>query len=222
MLSCSKALILILILALFTLSACGPDQGVLPPDPDGDDSGEDLEPSGPQETELAEEGQATVHYHYLMDHPDVEYKIEPVIPLTIDQGTTPGSFEVTGIGEIRVQMRMAAGAGGYRCNFHCDVILRFVAEGEIQLDENTGNCIIPMSFRFTPQADEWILEHDCPEEAEAVVDCATLSQVMADPSVYTFTNNKRDVILPSESGVTLRAEIKDVIMPRGTEGICNW
>ena len=66
------------------------------------------------------------------------------------------------------------------------------------------------------------LETECREEIRAVIDCAGLSIVMADPSVYTFTKNKRDVILPSESGVTLRAEIKDVIMPRGTEGICNW
>ena len=157
-----------------------------------------------------------------MKHPDVEFKIEPVLPLVIDPGSTPGSFEVTGIGETQVTMRMAAGAGGYRCNIHCNVILRFEAVGEIQLDENTGNCIIPMSFRFTPQADEWILETDCPEELRAVIDCAALSIVMADPSVYTFTKNKRDVILPSESGVTLRAEIKDVRMPGAVEGICDW
>ncbi len=222
MLNRSNALILILILALITLSACGPDQGVLAPDPDGDDSGEDLEPSGPQETDLAEEGEATVYYHYLMKHPDVEFKIEPVIPLSIVSGNTPGSFEVTGIGGMSVHLRMAAGNTEMRCNVQCDVILRFEAVGEIQLDENTGNCIIPMSFQFTPQADEWILEHDCPVEMGAVLDCAALSVVMADPSVYTFTKNKRDVILPSESEVTLRAEIKNVIMPRGTEGICNW
>lgn len=222
MLNRSNAYIFILILTLITLSACGPDLGVLPPDPDGDDSGEDVEVSGPQETDLAEEGTASVHYHYLMKHPDVEFKIEPVLPLVIDPGSTPGSFDVTGTGETRVQMRMAGGAGGYRCNIHCDVILRFEAVGEIQLDENTGNCIIPMSFHFQPQADEWILETDCPEEAKAVIDCAALSVVMADPSVYIFTKNKRDVTLPSEAGVTLRAEIKNVIMPPGVEGICNW
>lgn len=214
--------ILGLMVLLLLLSACGPDLGVLPPDPDGDDSGEDVEVSGPQETDMAEEGTASVHYHYLMKDPDVEFKIEPVLPLVIVPGSTPGSFDVTGTGEIRVQLRVAAGADGYRCNNYCDVILRFEAVGEIQLDENTGNCIIPMSFRFTPQADEWILETECREEIRAVIDCAGLSVVMADPSVYTFTKNKRDVILPSESGVTLRAEIKDVIMPRGTEGICNW
>jgi len=224
MLNRSKALILILILALITLSACGPDLGVLPPDPDGDDSGDDGgdDWEGPAATERAEGGTATVHYHYLMKHPDVEYKIEPVISVMMYEGTTPGSFDVTGIGQTEVNMRMAGGAGGYRCNVHCNVILRFEAVGEIQLDENTGNCIIPMSFRFTPQADEWILETDCPEEARAVINCATLSQVMADPSVYTFTKNNRDVTLPSESEVTLRAEIKDVIMPRGLEGICKW
>jgi hypothetical protein len=221
MFSRSKAHILILILALITLSACGPDLGVLPPDPDGDDSGEDVEVSGPQVTDIVEDGTASVHYHYLMNDPDLEFKIEPVLPLDIDQGDTPGRFDVTGIGETRVQMRMAADGGGYRCNVHCDVILRFTAVGEIQLDDS-GACIIPMSFQFQPQADEWILETDCPEELAAVIDCAAFSMVMADPSVYTFTNSKRDVILPSESGVTLRAEIKNVIMPRDTEGICNW
>ena len=189
-----KAHVLIIILALITLSACDP--------------------------ELPEEGSATVHYHYLMDDPDLEFKIEPVLPLDITQGDAPGSFDVTGIGQTRVQMRIAAN-GANRCNVHCDVILRFAAVGEIQLD-SSGACIIPMSFQFTPQADEWILETDCREELAAVIDCAEWSMVMADPSVYTFTNSDRDPILPSDPEVTLRAEIKDVIMPRGTEGICNW
>ena len=80
-----------LILALFILSACGPDQGVLPPDPDGDDSGEDIEISGPQKTESAEEGSASVHYHYEMNLPDLEYKIAPVIPLVIASGAGANS-----------------------------------------------------------------------------------------------------------------------------------
>ncbi|MGB2963685.1 MAG: hypothetical protein WBB69_06830 [Anaerolineales bacterium] len=214
-----RLLILGLMILLLLLSACSPDVGVLPSAPDGDDSGEDVEMSGPQETESAEEGTASVHYHYLVNLPDLEFKIEPVIPLDITQAA-PGSFEVTGIGQTQVQLRMVT--SGSPCNVNCDVILKFEAVGEIQLDENTGNCIIPMSFSFLPQADEWILDTDCPDPAQEILDCATLSLQMADPSVYTFTKNKRDVTLPSESTVTLRAEIKDVIMPRGTEGICNW
>lgn len=221
MLNRSNAQILILILALITLSACGPDVGVFPPDPDGEDSGEDVEMTGPQKTESAEDGSASVHYHYEMKLPDLKYKIEPVIPLMIVEAA-PGSFEVTGTGQTRVQLRMVTSQQAHRCNVNCDVILLFTAVGEIHLDQKTGNCIIPMSFQFTPQPDEWILETDCPDPAGEFYDCAVLSLMMADPSVYTFTKNKRDVTLPSESTVTLRAEIKDVIMPRGTEGICNW
>lgn len=222
MLTRSKSLIFLLIMAVLFLSACGPDVGISVPDPDGDDSGDYEEMSEEQAAEGAEEGSANVYYHYLMTHPDLEFKIEPIIPVFINEGKTPGSFDVEGIGATRVTMRMAGGSGSYRCNIHCDVTLNFEVDTEIQLDENTGECTIPMMFIFQAQADEWILETDCPDPAGAAIDCAALSIVMADPYVYTFTKYSRDVKLPSESGVTLQAEIRDVVMPRGVKGICNW
>jgi len=221
MLTRSKSLILLLVMAVLFLSACGPGGGVLPPDPDGDDSGEDVDVNSPQESNQPEVGSATIYYHYLFKHPYEEFKVEPIIPVSIESGASPGSFTVTGIGGLNVHFRISA-QSDHICNIHCDVFLRFEAVGEIQLDENTGKCIIPMSFFFVPDTEDWILETDCPDPTGQVMDCAALSVLMADPSVYTFKENDRDVTLPSDPQVTLRAEIKELIMPRGVEGICDW
>ena len=156
MLNRSNAQILILILALITLSACGPDVGVFPPDPDGEDSGEDVEMTGPQKTESAEDGSASVHYHYEMKLPDLKYKIEPVIPLMIVEAA-PGSFEVTGTGQTRVQLRMVTSQQAHRCNVNCDVILLFTAVGEIHLD-HAIKC-----FKAAGYGGPWTAEYEGPE-----------------------------------------------------------
>ena len=217
-----RVFVLGLIIFLLTLSACGPDAAVLPVGPDGDDSGVDADPTGPQLTEMAEGGDASIHYHYTMKHADVEYKIEPIIPVEVFDGPNTGSHLVKGHTQLNVSFRRAAGAGLSRCDVHCNVILKFSADGEITLDENTGKCIIPMQFTFVPVPDEWIMETDCPPETETVVNCAMLSVVMADPSVYTFRANDRDDTLKQDSEVTLRAVLKNFNMPSELEGICDW
>ncbi|MCJ7734774.1 MAG: hypothetical protein MUP11_09515 [Anaerolineales bacterium] len=214
-----KSLVLTLILILVTLTACGPNANASPV---GDDLGEYGEVTKQQAAELAEEGSATVYYNYWMNNPNLDFKIQPVFYVNIVEAAT-GTFEVSGITEKHVTMRMtAAGGPTGSCQVQCDVNLRFSADGEIQLDQKTGECIIPVSFQFQPQQDEWILETDCPEESQALIDCAVLSLVMADPSIYTFTKSKRDPSLSSDPSVVLKAEIQDVKMPAGVKGICNW
>ena len=203
-----RVLILGLMIFLLTLSACGPDATVLPADPVGDDSGVVADP--------------IVNYHYIVKHPDIEFTIEPVIPLEISEGPNPGSHTVWGLNIINVSFRMDADRPDNRCSIHCNGDLNFTAEGEITLDEKTGKCIIPMRFTFTPEVDRWILESNCPQELQAVLDCANLSKGLADPSIYTFEANKRDVTLPTEKEVTLRAELKNFNMPSELEGICDW
>jgi len=211
MISRSKVFIIILILILFSLSACGSSSGANSAG-DGEQGGSD-----PSEGSVA-----TVHYHFLMKHPDANHSIEPVFPLDVEPGSSPGSYKVEGITELNVQFSMGANIETDRCAWICNIDLKFVAEGEITLDENTGKCIIPMSFTFTPAADQWILESDCPAELEAALNCTTLSVHLRDPSVYTFEANKRDVKIPTESGVTLRAELKNFSMPAEVEGVCDW
>ena len=216
-----RFLFLGLILTILLLTACCSDSGGLVPDPDGDDSGEEGNVEPPKGYDPAAEGEAMVHYHYLMKHPDIEFNLEPVIPISFSEDS-PGVWSAGGINEYTVDFRMDAGAGGMRCNVFCQVILRFSIDGEVQLDPNTGACTLPMKFVFQPQADEWIMETTCPPEAEAFFNCADLSLLLADPSVYTFTKSKRDVKLPSDPGVTRRAELKNARMPAGLQGVCDW
>ena len=124
--------------------------------------------------------------------------------------------------EIPVNFRISGDDKDGICNVHCQAILRFSAEGEFQLDPNTGACILPMSIVFQPQADEWIMETDCDSPSESVVDCAAMSVLMMDPSVYTFKKGKMDPNLSQDSNVTLRAELKDVRLPVGMQGVCDW
>jgi len=209
----SKSLIIILITLMVFLSACGPDANASP-------AGDGLSES--DAAIRAEEGSATVYYHYLVDHPHVKIKTEPVMGIDITAGDTPGSFNVTGIGQTYATLEMAAGANGVQCWFQCEMLLRYTVDSKIELDEVNGDCKISMSFIFVATNDESILTGDCPEQLMAVTDCAALSIVMADPSIYTFTKEIRDLHLPSDPAVTMKAEIREVKMPRGTEGICNW
>ena len=213
----SKSLIIILISLMVFLSACGPNANASPA---GDDLDDELSES--DTASLAEEGEATIYYHYLVNHPHVKIKTEPVLALTIAPGNTPGSFDVTGMGQTRATLEMAAGANGVQCWIQCEMTLRYTVDSKIELDEVNGDCKIPVSFNFVADNDESILTGDCPDQLMAAMDCAALSIVMADPSIYTFTKEIRDLHLPSDPTVTMQAEIRDVKMPRGTEGICNW
>lgn len=219
---------IILILSAIALSACGPD--LISPQPDddtGEDSevstGEDSEVSEPQAAALAAEGSATLYYHYSVVNPDVDFNIEPVIPVTIAEGSELGSFDVNGIGQSLVTLQMRAGGGpqGF-CHIQCQLTLNFAADGVVELDEVNGDCKLPLSFSFGATNNESILTGDCPDAFMETVNCYMLSAVMVDPSVYTFTKEFRELDLPADPGVTLRAEIKDVVMPADAQGICNW
>jgi len=214
MLNRSNAHILIVILALITLSACG-SSGNTSPEGDGLD--------GPAVTALAEEGSAEIHYHYKIDNPLVNFKIEPVIQLVIAPGDSPGSFVAQGIGQTWATLEMMAGGGpSGSCQFQCEMLLRYEVNTKVELDDFNNDCMIPVTFAFQATNDESILTGDCPQEFMEVVDCAALSAVMVDPSLYTFTKEIRELDLEADAGVTLSAEIKNVIMPRGVKGICNW
>lgn len=213
MLTRSKSLIIILITLMVFLSACGPDANASPARDELSES--DI-------ASLAEEGSATIYYHYLANHPHLKFKIEPVIGVVFSPGNTPGSFDVTGIGQTYATLEMAAGVTTARCWIQCEMTLRYTVDSKIELDEVNGDCKIPVSFNFVASNDESILTGDCPEPLMAMMDCASLSVVMIDPSIYTFTKEIRDLHLPSDPALTMRAEIREVKMPRGTEGICNW
>jgi Cu/Ag efflux protein CusF len=213
----SKVSILIITLILISLTACGPNANASPA---GDDLDQELSES--DAASLAEEGGATIYYHYKANHPFLKIVSEPVIGLVISPGGTPGSFDVTGIGETRATLEMAAGVNNVECWIQCEMTLRYTVDSKIELDEVNGDCKIPVTFNFVADNDESILTGDCPDQAMELTDCAALSLVMVDPSLYTFTKEIRDLDLPSAGGVTLRAEIRNVKMPRGTQGICNW
>lgn len=211
MFSRSKVFLISLVLILAIFSACSSSSGANS-SADGEQVGSDQSGGGV----------ATVHYQYLMKHPDANHSIDFVLPVEVEPGSSPGSYQVSGIREVNVQFSMGANIETERCAWHCNIDLIFVAEGQITLDENTGKCIIPMRFTFTPAADQWILESDCPPELEAAFNCSTLSVHLLDPSVYTFEANKRTVTIPTETGVTLKAELKNFSMPAEVEGVCNW
>ena len=196
--------ILLLILLAVFLSACGPDAN-----------------ASPAATSRAEEGTAMVKYLYKFKTDEMNFKIEPDVSLIISDDDTPGSFKVEGIAHPMVQLEMLAAGGAGTCLVQCQMRLSFVAEGTIELDEN-GSCKIPMSFHFQPQEDELILTGGCPDLVMDTMDCAALSAVMMDPSVYTFTKGKLIDIKPSDPAITMRAELRDVVFPAGMSGICDW
>ena len=209
----SRYFALLVILMSLLLNACGPDANASP----GEDGME-----GPAATFEAGAGSATVYYHYKFKTDLMNFKIEPVIPLVISDSETPGSHVVEGIAEtwFQIEMMGRGGAAG-TCLIQCQMILRFVAEGKIELDEN-GDCKIPMSFHFQPDPNESILTGSCPDPAMDTMSCGALSAVMMDPYIYTFTKGNRNPVQPSDPEITLRAEIRDVNMPPGVDGICNW
>ena len=212
----SKILVLILILASVTLSACGPDANA---SPSGDDPGDGLDSLAA--TARAEEGQAEINYSYNVQHPHIKFDIGPTIGVSFEE-STPGNWNFTGIGQTYATLEMAGGSGGDLCWFECEMLLRFTVDGKVELDDFNNDCMLPVVFNFVATNDESILTGDCPEQLMAVVDCAALSVVMVNPSVFTFTKEIRELDLPAEQGVIMQAEIEDVVMPKGLEGICNW
>jgi hypothetical protein len=204
-------LILILIILAIVGSACSPDA----PLPDGEDH-DPLE----VESAISEEGQAVVYYHYQMKHEHLNFNIETELPVTFMENN-PGSWVADAMGETEVTFNMmAAGGESGQCQVTCNVILRMVGDGPVEL-VSENNCQIPMSFQFVA-GEDWILESDCPLEAQEMIDCAAMSLVMADPGQYKFSKPEPYFLLQKNSAVTQEAEIRNVTMPSGIGDLCGW
>ena len=218
MLKHKKVLFLILILTLITLSACGPDavmelEDALDP--------ENAEPSEAQREQMTGVGSADVYYHYHMQVPDLNFKIDMPFGINFAETDQVGRFDAQGIYQDWVTFTMAAAGGeSGRCEVTCQVNLRFVATGSIELGEE-GECEIPMQFSFVPQGD-YILDTTCPPETHDVVDCNVLSMTLGDPTTYTFLGSDTELDVPSENGVKREAEIKNLVFPAGIVGTCSW
>ncbi len=216
-----RTLFLLILAAAVLLSACDQLLDLLP-------SGEELEDLsaeediGPQATARAGEGTATVYYHYYIKSDPVKFKIDATIPLSMGEGDQMGSWDVNGIGQTRVLLEMEAQEESGICLVQCDMYVLLAADGEITLDDNTGECVIPLKFQVSPQEDESIITGTCPDEFLAMLSCPAYIPVMIDPSLYTFTRTKRDVTQPTDPVVTLKAEIRDVSLPPGAASVCNW
>ena len=219
----SKSFILILVLLMIFLTACGLIPGISIPDP-GEDG--DVNPDLSKEAVRAhvEDGTATIHYSFKVDTPPVvKINIEPVIPLVIDEGDNPNSYVVGGIAETMATMSMqAVGGPTGSCHVECQIPVRVTAVGTLELDEVNNNCKMPIQFKLTPQEDESILTGDCPDQTLETIECVAFLALMIDPSTYTFTKEFREIDLPAELGVTMRAKILNVVMPLNTQDICDW
>lgn len=188
----------------------------------GSASDGDSDDMDPLEVEVAilEEGQAVVYYHYQMKHEHLDFNIETELPVTFIE-KSPGSWAADAMGETEVTFdMMAAGGESGQCQVRCNVVLRMVGDGPVNL-VSENKCQIPMSFQFVA-GEDWVLETDCPEEAQELIDCAALSLVMADPGVYTFSKPDPYFLLQKNSAVTQEAEIRNVTMPSGIGDICGW
>jgi hypothetical protein len=213
-----RVLILVLLFSFLILNACSATMDLS----QGDQEDLDQEDIDPLEVEVArlEEGDGVVYYHYQLTDPNLNFNIETEMPVTFIENA-PGNWAAEAIGETEVTFEMmAAGGETGLCQVNCNVVLRFVGQGPVELTAE-NQCQIPMSFLFVAQED-WILETNCPEEAQAVIDCAALSLVMADPGVYTFSKSNLDPTLQKSSTVTQEARIRNLVMPIGIGELCEW
>jgi len=213
----SRYLVFILLILVVILSACSPAdvqeiEDILDPD--------NVEPSEAQREQMDGEGSADIYYHYHMKHPDINFKIDMPFGINFAETDEVGSFDAQGIYEDWVTFTMAAGGPTGRCEVTCQVNLRFVATGSIELGSE-GECEIPMNFSFVPQGD-YIMDTTCPPETQDIVDCNALSLSLADPAIYTFTGKKPDVTIQKTDNVTQQAEIKNLVFPSGMKGTCTW
>ena len=82
--------------------------------------------------------------------------------------------------------------------------------------------MIPLTISRKFEAEGIIITGDCPELILENFDCLTVVETLVDANTYTFTKEFRELDMPAAAGVTLRSEIKNVKMPPGVQGICNW
>lgn len=225
----SKLGFAICLVAVLSLSACFPILGNLIPDSGGEEielEGEevDLEPEVeiPSDRELAKEGDAQINYHYSLKREELSFEINAVIGISIVPEEDGVTYTVSGIGQDRVEfMMLAAGGPENQCRTWCTVDLNYVADGTVENDPDQHSCKMPIRFTFVPNQENWERTTECPPESEPILDCARLSMVMLDPSVYTFTKTDRNPTIPSD-GATLYATMSSLTMPSGLQGLCDW
>jgi hypothetical protein len=211
-----KVFVFVLILGLLTLSACGSDASVPLPDPD-----DDFEI--PAKTSQAGSGTATIKYTYKIDDPPIfKLLVQPEIPIVIEPGENPGSYDVHGFGQTYANFEMLGGGGTGTCLLVCEVPVIYTVDGSLELDEVNNDCMIPVTFSRKFDHEQTITTGDCPPVITDNFDCATIFETLIDPHTYTFTKEIRELDMPAAAGVTLRGEIKNVVMPPGVKGICNW
>lgn len=212
----SRYIVFILLLTGLLLSSCAPDtsmdlEEVL--DPEVEDISE--------RNQYAGEGSADVYYHYHIENPDLKFKIDMPFAINFAETDRGAYFDAQGINEDWVTFTMAASGGPTgRCTFTCQVYLRWVATGSIELGED-GGCEIPLQFTFVPQGD-FILDGDCPQEALDIIDCNMMTPILSDPTLYTFLGTDTELYVPSEAGVKREAEIKNLVFPEAMKGTCTW
>jgi predicted small secreted protein len=209
-----KKIILSLILVLLLLSGCGPNTTTSP-------AGDDIDRQAA--TSQAGSGTALLSYTYLIEDPPIfKLMVHPNIPLSIEPGESPGSYDVHGFGQTNATLEIMGGGGSGTCMLMCDVPVLYIVEGTLELDEVNNDCNIPLTFSRKFDHEETIITGDCPTVIMENFECSILFETLIDPNTYTFTKEFRELDMPAAAGVTLRAEIKNVIMPPGVEGICNW
>jgi hypothetical protein len=182
---------------------------------------EDVVGDPPNPPSTSGEGTGQVDYHYSVDNEVLVFELEPVIGLTIDKNEDGITYDVHGMGETHVQFQMQASAEGGRCWVICDVDLRFAADGGV-FKSDVGRCEIPMNITFVPDQETWEIGGDCRPEALEQIDCAALSLVMADPGEYTFAHGFEELDLPSGTGATRRATLKNLQLPAELSSYCTW
>ena len=209
-----KKIILSLILVLLLLSGCGPNTTTSP-------AGDDIDRQAA--TSQAGSGTALLSYTYLIEDPPIfKLMVHPNIPLSIEPGENPGSYDVHGFGQTNATLEIMGGGGSGTCMLMCDVPVLYIVDGTLELDEVNNDCNIPLTFSRKFDHEETIITGDCPTVIMENFECSILFETLIDPNTYIFTKEFRELDMPAAAGVTLRGEIKNVIMPPGVEGICNW
>jgi len=149
--------------------------------------------------------------------------VQPNIPLSIEPDTdNPGSYDVHGFGQTNATLEIMGGGGSTTCLLICDVPVLYNVDGTLELDDVNSDCKIPIKISRKFDHEQTLMTGDCPTVIMENFACSILFETLIDPNTYTFTKEFRVLDIPSDVGVVLRAEIKNVKMPPGVEGICNW
>jgi hypothetical protein len=214
-----KLTVFVLILIVLILSACGPN---------GELSLEDLEEG---ELEFPEEvvdvtyggdGGGTIYYHYHLNNPVMIFKLDPVIGISFAQEEDSGTVEVSGIGQTTVNLWMLAGGTDQgTCEVECEMKVNYAATGTLEVG-SSGACELHMAFLLSGVEDESILTGTCPIEYMTGFSCAAMSAVMVDPSLYVFSSSNPNPRIPTDSTVTLKAELRGLELPEDARGLCSW